>query len=56
MKKRKNITHEQYRDNHLALMKKRVSEEVSHGLELTSAMPILKALADSHELKNGISE
>jgi hypothetical protein len=37
----------------MAKMKKRVSEEVSHGLDLNTAGPILKALADDHRMETG---
>jgi hypothetical protein len=49
MRKEKEHSQQEYRDKNMAKMKKRVSEEVSHGLDLNTAGPILKALADDQD-------
>ena len=53
MRKEKEHSQQEYRDKNMAKMKKRVSEEVSHGLDLNTAGPILKALADDHRMETG---
>jgi hypothetical protein len=51
MRKEKEHSQQEYRDKNLAKMKKRVSEEVSQGLDLSTSGPILKALADNHRME-----